>query len=83
MIVSFSLDRVSYQIFRINFGYASCCNTLDHVFKQAFWRKNPAILTTENIIDIPPEYLDTDELVSDMRSEYASKLEQVCYFLAC
>lgn len=40
--------------------------------------KNPATITTENIVDIPPELVNTDaiELVSDIRRKCALKLEK-------
>lgn len=40
---------------------------------NVFWSEDPSIHTTENIIDIPPEFLDPEELYCD---EYVSKLEQ-------
>jgi len=56
-------------------------SSLHHPFNQAIWRKKPSILTTENIVDIQPEFVNTDKLVSDVTREYVSKLEQVCYLL--
>ncbi|XP_058078374.1 uncharacterized protein LOC131226723 isoform X2 [Magnolia sinica] len=46
--------------------------------ETAVRRKNPAIITTTNIADIPPELVNPDaiELVSDIRREYATKLEE-------
>ncbi|KAG1338253.1 hypothetical protein COCNU_04G005590 [Cocos nucifera] len=46
--------------------------------ENAILIKNPAVITTENIADIPPELVNTDaiELVSDIRREYALKFEQ-------
>ncbi|XP_008792465.2 uncharacterized protein LOC103709064 [Phoenix dactylifera] len=46
--------------------------------ENAIRMKNPAIITTEDIADIPPELVNTDaiELVSDIRRKYALKLVQ-------
>eukprot|EP00268_Persea_americana_P007546 TRINITY_DN12831_c0_g1_i4.p1 TRINITY_DN12831_c0_g1~~TRINITY_DN12831_c0_g1_i4.p1 ORF type:complete len:579 (-),score=125.70 TRINITY_DN12831_c0_g1_i4:149-1885(-) len=46
--------------------------------ENAIRRNNPSVITTTNIADIPPESVNPDaiELVSDIRREYATKLEQ-------
>ncbi|XP_010251651.1 PREDICTED: uncharacterized protein LOC104593480 isoform X2 [Nelumbo nucifera] len=46
--------------------------------ENAIRRKNPSIIGTTNIADIPPELVNPDavELVSDIRREYARKLEE-------
>ncbi|KAF8398089.1 hypothetical protein HHK36_017015 [Tetracentron sinense] len=46
--------------------------------ESAIRRKNPTIITAANVADIPPELVNPDavELVSDIRREYARKLEQ-------
>ncbi|KAJ6833077.1 uncharacterized protein M6B38_341725 [Iris pallida] len=46
--------------------------------ENAIQRENPAITTTDNIVDIPPELLNPDmvELVTEVRREYVTKLEQ-------
>lgn len=57
---------------------------LYYTFHQAIRIKNPAIITAENIADIPPELVDTDaiELVSNIGREYALKFEQVSHLLS-
>ncbi|OVA13762.1 hypothetical protein BVC80_1769g13 [Macleaya cordata] len=49
-------------------------NDLENVIQ----RKNPSIIATTNVSDIPPELVNPDaiELVSEIRREYASKLQQ-------
>ncbi|XP_077248858.1 uncharacterized protein LOC143888352 [Tasmannia lanceolata] len=49
-------------------------NDLENVIR----RKNASIITTPSVADIPPELVNPDaiELVSDIRREYATKLEQ-------
>ncbi|ONK77970.1 uncharacterized protein A4U43_C02F12840 [Asparagus officinalis] len=48
------------------------CDNLEN----AIWRKQPSIFSTENIEDTSPEFVNTDEIVTHMRSEYVSRLEQ-------
>lgn len=44
--------------------------------ENAIWKNTPGTLPTASIEDMPSEFTITDDLVSDVRREYVSKLEQ-------